>query len=87
MDNIVRGVYYPWVMFMQHYLYIISPPPPLLPSPLPHTLARSTQGRGVMPDGTSFSCQGKTVFHFMGTSTFSEYTVMPEISVVKVTTP
>ncbi|XP_064389338.1 alcohol dehydrogenase class-3-like [Halichondria panicea] len=46
---------------------------------------RSTQGRGVMPDGTSrFSCKGQTVYHFMGTSTFSEYTVLPEIAVAKV---
>jgi S-(hydroxymethyl)glutathione dehydrogenase/alcohol dehydrogenase len=38
-----------------------------------------------MPDRSSrFSCNGKTVFHFMGTSTFSEYTVMPEISVAKI---
>lgn len=46
---------------------------------------RETQGRGVMPDGTSrFSCNGKELFHYMGTSTFSEYTVVPEISVAKV---
>lgn len=46
---------------------------------------RSTQGKGVMPDGTSrFSCNGKTLYHFMGTSTFSEYTVLPEISIAKV---
>jgi len=46
---------------------------------------RSTQGKGVMPDGTSrFSCNGKTLLHFMGTSTFSEYTVLPEISLAKV---
>ncbi|CAI8053507.1 Alcohol dehydrogenase class-3 [Geodia barretti] len=46
---------------------------------------RSTQGQGVMPDGTSrFTCKGKTVYHFMGTSTFSEYTVLPEMSVAKV---
>jgi S-(hydroxymethyl)glutathione dehydrogenase/alcohol dehydrogenase len=45
---------------------------------------RTTQGRGVMPDGTSrFSLHGKPVFHYMGTSTFSQYTVMPEISVAK----
>ena len=38
-----------------------------------------------MPDETSrFTCQGKTIYHFMGTSTFSEYTVLPEISVAKV---
>lgn len=46
---------------------------------------RATQGKGVMPDGTSrFTCKGKTLYHFMGTSTFSEYTVLPEISVAKV---
>lgn len=46
---------------------------------------RGTQGKGVMPDGTSrFSCNGKTLYHFMGTSTFSEYTVLPEISIAKV---
>ncbi len=38
-----------------------------------------------MPDGTSrFTCKGQQIFHFMGCSTFSEYTVMPEISVAKV---
>ncbi|KXJ20545.1 Alcohol dehydrogenase class-3 [Exaiptasia diaphana] len=38
-----------------------------------------------MPDGTSrFTCQGKTLYHFMGTSTFSEYTVVAEISCAKV---
>ena len=46
---------------------------------------RVTQGQGVMPDGTSrFSLDGKPLFHFMGTSTFSEYTVLPEISLVKI---
>ena len=46
---------------------------------------RATQGRGVMPDGTSrFSYQGRPVFHYMGTSTFSEYTVVPEISLAKI---
>lgn len=46
---------------------------------------RATQGKGVMPDGTSrFTCKGQTVYHFMGTSTFSEYTVVAEISVAKV---
>ncbi|MED5523476.1 S-(hydroxymethyl)glutathione dehydrogenase/class III alcohol dehydrogenase [Gallaecimonas pentaromativorans] len=43
---------------------------------------RATQGQGLMPDGTSrFSLDGKPIFHYMGTSTFSEYTVLPEISV------
>jgi len=46
---------------------------------------RATQGQGLMPDGTSrFSIAGKPVFHYMGTSTFSEYSVMPEISVAKI---
>jgi len=46
---------------------------------------RGTQGKGVMPDGTTrFTCNGKELFHFMGTSTFSEYTVCAEISVAKV---
>ena len=46
---------------------------------------RSTQGRGVMPDGTSrFSFNGQTLYHYMGTSTFSEYTVVPEVSVARV---
>jgi len=46
---------------------------------------RATQGKGVMPDGTSrFSKNGKTIYHYMGTSTFSEYTVLPEIALAKV---
>jgi S-(hydroxymethyl)glutathione dehydrogenase/alcohol dehydrogenase len=46
---------------------------------------RSTQGKGLMPDGTSrFSHKGQTLYHYMGTSTFSEYTVLPEISLAKV---
>jgi S-(hydroxymethyl)glutathione dehydrogenase/alcohol dehydrogenase len=46
---------------------------------------RITQGKGVMPDGTSrFSIKGKPVLHYMGTSTFSEYTVLPEISLAKI---
>src|SRR5690606_25627816 len=46
---------------------------------------RVTQGQGVMPDGTSrFSLGGKKVFHYMGTSTFSNYTVLPEIAVAKI---
>ena len=48
---------------------------------------RVTQGQGLMPDGTSrFSLDGKTLYHYMGTSTFSEYSVMPEISVAKIST-
>lgn len=46
---------------------------------------RATQGQGLMPDGTSrFSTNGKQILHFMGTSTFSEYTVLPEIAVAKI---
>lgn len=46
---------------------------------------RSTQGEGVMPDGTSrFSINGETLYHYMGCSTFSEYTVLPEISLAKI---
>ncbi len=46
---------------------------------------RATQGKGLMPDGSSrFSKDGKPIFHYMGTSTFSEYTVLPEISVAKI---
>lgn len=46
---------------------------------------RITQGQGLMPDGTSrFSANGQQIHHYMGTSTFSEYTVLPEISVAKI---
>ncbi|MED5432060.1 MAG: S-(hydroxymethyl)glutathione dehydrogenase/class III alcohol dehydrogenase, partial [Pseudomonadota bacterium] len=46
---------------------------------------RATQGQGLMPDSTSrFSMNGKMLHHYMGTSTFSEYTVVPEISLAKV---
>ncbi len=46
---------------------------------------RATQGQGLMPDGTSrFSLGDKQIFHYMGTSTFSEYTVLPEIAVAKI---
>lgn len=46
---------------------------------------RSTQGQGVMPDGTSrFSYKGEKILHYMGTSTFSNYTVLPEIALAKV---
>ena len=49
------------------------------------TAIRATQGQGVMPDGTSrFSLEGKKLFHYMGTSTFSNVTVLPEIAVAKV---
>lgn len=46
---------------------------------------RATQGKGLMPDGTSrFSYKGDPVYHYMGTSTFSNYTVLPEIAVAKI---
>lgn len=46
---------------------------------------RATQGKGVMPNGTSrFSLDGKQLYHYMGTSTFANYTVLPEISVAKI---
>ncbi len=46
---------------------------------------RATQGKGVMPDGTSrFSYNGQPLYHYMGTSTFSEYTVINEISAAKI---
>ncbi len=46
---------------------------------------RATQGKGLMPDGTSrFSKDGKPIFHYMGCSTFAEYTVIPEIALAKV---
>ena len=46
---------------------------------------RSTQGMGLMPDGTSrFSLNGEPIYHYMGTSTFSNYTVLPEIAVARI---
>ncbi|OLO07479.1 S-(hydroxymethyl)glutathione dehydrogenase/class III alcohol dehydrogenase [Salinicola sp. MH3R3-1] len=46
---------------------------------------RATQGKGLMPDGTTrFSKNGTSLHHYMGTSTFSEYTVLPEVSLAKV---
>lgn len=46
---------------------------------------RETQGKGLMPDGTSrLSKDGKAIFHYMGTSTFAEYSVIPEISLAKI---
>ena len=46
---------------------------------------RATQGKGLMPDGTTrFSLNGKPIYHYMGTSTFSEYSVVPEISLAKI---
>src|SRR5216117_3510937 len=49
------------------------------------TAIRATQGKGVMPDGTSrFSLNGKPVHHYMGCSTFANFTVLPEIAVAKI---
>src|SRR6266849_6166994 len=49
------------------------------------TAIRGTQGKGVMPDGTSrFSLGGKPVYHYMGCSTFANLTVLPEIAVAKI---
>ncbi len=49
------------------------------------TAIRATQGQGLMPDGTSrFSYKGQQIFHYMGCSTFSNYTVLPEIAVAKI---
>jgi S-(hydroxymethyl)glutathione dehydrogenase/alcohol dehydrogenase len=46
---------------------------------------RATQGQGLMPDGTSrFSLDGRPIHHYMGTSTFAQYTVLPEIAVAKI---
>ena len=46
---------------------------------------RATQGKGLMPDGTTrFSKNGKKIFHYMGTSTFANHTVLPEISLAKI---
>ena len=46
---------------------------------------RATQGKGLMPDGTSrFSIDGQPIYHYMGTSTFSEHTVLPEIALAKI---
>jgi S-(hydroxymethyl)glutathione dehydrogenase / alcohol dehydrogenase len=49
------------------------------------TAIRATQGKGLMPDGASrFSFQGKPIYHYMGCSTFANYTVLPEIAVAKI---
>src|SRR5690348_4461448 len=49
------------------------------------TAIRATQGKGVMPDGESrFSLRGQKIFHYMGTSTFANHTVLPEIAVAKI---
>ena len=49
------------------------------------TAIRATQGKGLMPDGTTrFSYKGQSIFHYMGCSTFSNFTVLPEIAVAKI---
>ena len=49
------------------------------------TAIRGTQGKGLMPDGTSrFSYRGQTIFHYMGCSTFANHTVLPEIAVARI---
>jgi S-(hydroxymethyl)glutathione dehydrogenase / alcohol dehydrogenase len=49
------------------------------------TAIRATQGKGLMPDGTSrFSFKGKPIYHYMGCSTFANYTVLPEIAVARI---
>src|SRR3979409_2613348 len=49
------------------------------------TAIRATQGKGLMPDGTSrFSLDGQPVYHYMGCSTFSNFTVLPEIALAKI---
>lgn len=60
-------------------IFCVSPKTNLCPA------IRSTQGQGFMPDGTSrFSLNGQVIYHFMGCSTFSEYTVVSEISCAKI---
>ncbi|PIT53679.1 S-(hydroxymethyl)glutathione dehydrogenase/class III alcohol dehydrogenase [Snodgrassella alvi] len=49
------------------------------------TAVRATQGKGLMPDGTTrFSYQGQPIYHYMGCSTFSEYTIVAEVSLAKI---
>lgn len=51
------------------------------------SVVRTTQGKGVMPDGTSrFRCKGQPIYHYMGCSTFSQYSVVLEISLAKINT-
>jgi S-(hydroxymethyl)glutathione dehydrogenase/alcohol dehydrogenase len=73
-----------------HVIPLYTPECRECPSCLSHktnlcTAIRATQGQGVMPDGTSrFSYKGKKIHHYMGCSTFSNYTVLPEIALAKV---
>jgi S-(hydroxymethyl)glutathione dehydrogenase/alcohol dehydrogenase len=78
-DHIVPG-YTPQCASPQ-CIFCMSPKTNLCPT------IRSTQGKGVMPDGTSrftLKSDGSTIYHFMGCSTFSEYTVLAEISCAKI---
>ena len=73
-----------------HVIPLYTPECPQCPSCLSRktnlcTAIRATQGQGVMPDGTSrFSYKGQKVHHYMGCSTFSNFTVLPEIALAKV---
>lgn len=73
-----------------HVIPLYTPECRECPSCLSHktnlcTAIRATQGQGVMPDGTSrFSCGDRKVHHYMGCSTFSNFTVLPEIAVAKI---
>lgn len=72
------------VYFSEWSLFLKNKKPHSIP-PVPFLFFRVTQGKGLMPDGTSrFTCKGKTILHYMGTSTFSEYTVVADISVAKI---
>ncbi|VDQ13425.1 unnamed protein product, partial [Trichobilharzia regenti] len=62
----------------------LSPGDHVIPLYIPQC-NEETQGAGLMPDGSvRFKCGGQQIHHFMGCSTFSEYTVLPEISVAKI---
>src|SRR6187402_3260151 len=73
-----------------HVIPLYTPECFVCPSCLSHktnlcTSIRATQGQGLMPDGTSrFSMGGKPIHHYMGTSTFSNFTVLPEIALAKI---
>ena len=73
-----------------HVIPLYTPECRQCPSCLPRktnlcTAIRATQGQGVMPDGTSrFSLDGRKLHHYMGTSTFANFTVLPEIAVAKI---
>jgi S-(hydroxymethyl)glutathione dehydrogenase/alcohol dehydrogenase len=73
-----------------HVIPLYTPECRQCPSCLSHktnlcTAIRATQGQGLMPDGTTrFSLDGRKLHHYMGTSTFAQYTVLPEIAVAKI---